>query len=376
MNPQTMRCVKLSGRVGQQLLRYGAGPAPALATGHGGGHGVAGAFGVTHAPAHTFWNRPAPAAAAYAGGAPALQVPCGPGQNRNPSTGRCIRIGGRTYKKIHPAAPAPPPLPPPPPPPPAPLAVPKATAAVRRTSSEPSPVLPVGTAEPAPLADLASTQAWITGNCKNKKDPISGLAWTDADTTQLQEVIRLHDRTCVMATGLHSTVHAQHRTGTPATIPGEPATALTLDDFKALRATMRRRNPAYKLPARSHQPAPATWQLYVASDNRSGPDFASVMIVDVAKARATPTGFQYPPESVMIDLGFIPTEAPAGSLCQPQFLVDVLDRLAKANRLLEPVAGGWKPVFTPRPKAYWATERKERVSRLCRDLTRALTTPL
>ena len=365
MNPRTMRCVKATGRIGQQMLRYGAVPA-----GGGGGGGVAGAFGAVATAGPTFWDRPAPVTVAYAG-APTLLTPCPPGQNRNPATGRCIRVGGRTYKRLHPPAAA---LPPPPPPPP-PKAV-AAAAAARRTSSEPTPVLPVGTAEPAPLGDPASTQAWIVDNCKNKKDPISGLAWTDADTTQLQEVIRLHERTCVMATGLHGTVKVQHRAGTPATIPGEPTTALTLDDFKALRTTMRRRNPAYKLPARSHQPAPANWQLYVASDNRSGVDFASVMIVDVTKAHATPTGFEYPSESVMIDLGFIPTETPAGSLCQPQFLVDILDRLAKANRLLEPVAGGWKPVFTPRSKSYWATDRKERVSRLCRELTRALTTPL
>ncbi len=78
----------------------------------------------------------------------------------------------------------------------------------------------------------------------------------------------------------------------------------------------------------------------------------------------------------MIDMGFIPTETPAGSLCQPQLFVDLLDRLAKSNRLLEPVAGGWKPVFTPRSKAYWGTERAEKVGRFCRELTRALTTPL
>lgn len=380
MNPHTLRCVKITGRIGQQLTRgqqptYGMqhyfAQVPAAAP----VYGLAGAFGAAPAARATFWDRPAAAVAAPAPAPRGLllaqqqQAPvlCPPGQNRNPTTGRCIRVGGRTYKKLHPAPP--PPLPPPPPPPPA-------RAATRRTSSEGTPTLPVGTAASAPLGDAAIIQPWIHDNCKNKTDPIRGLAWTDADTTQLQEVIRLHNRTCVMASGLHTAVQAQHRAGTPATVPGEATTALTLDDFKALRATMRRRDPAYKLPARRHQPAPANWQLYVASDNRSGVDFASVMIVDVSKARATPTGYQYPPESVMIDAGFIPTTTPPGSLCQPQLIVDLLDRLAKSNRLLEPVAGGWKPVFTPRSKAYWGTERAEKVGRLCRDLTRALTTPL
>lgn len=350
-------------------MRYGGAAANAAAA-PAEYRGLAAAFGAGPAPRATFWNRPAAAAPVLvaAPGVAAMPVPapapilCPAGQNRNPATGRCIRIGGRTYKRIYPPAPA---LPPPAPPP-----------AERRSSSEGTPALPVGTAAPAPLGDAAIVQPWIRDNCKNKQDPISGIAWTDADTTQLQEVIRLHNRTCVMATGLHGTVKTQHRAGTPATIPGDPATALTLDDFKALRATMRRRDPAYKLPARKHQSAPATWQLYVASDNRSGIEFVSAMIVDVSKARATPTGYEYPPESVMIDMGFIPTETPAGSLCQPQLLVDLLDRLAKSDRLLEPVAGGWKPVFTPRPKSYWATDRKEKVGRLCRELTRALTTPL
>jgi hypothetical protein len=159
-------------------------------------------------------------------------------------------------------------------------------------------------------------------------------------------------------------------------MPGDPSTALTLDDFNALRSSMRRRDPTYKLPGRTHQPPPANWQLYVASDNRSGPDFASVLIIDVTKARATPSGYEYPAESVMLDLGFIPTVVPAGSLCQPQLLVDLLDRLSKANKLLQPVAGGWHPIMTPRSKSYWSTDTKEKVGRLCRDLTRAYASPL
>jgi len=357
LNPQTLRCVKITGRKGQQIARYQGFPAaPALVA--GARTGLAAAFSAVEPPRlPTFWERAtaAPALAAPAVAAAAAPMPCPPGYNRNPTTGRCIRRGGRTYKKLYPPAPPAPP---------------------RRATSEAPAKLPVGSAEPIPLGPPEVAHSWIRDNCKNPNDPISGLAWTDADTAQLTEIMRLHDRTCVTATGLHSAVKSQHRTGKPATIPGDPHTALTLDDFKALRTTMRRRDPAYKIPARAHQPAPANWQLYVASDNRSGPDFASVLIVDAAKAKATPAGYQYPAESVMIDLGFIPTAGASGALCQPQMLVDLLDRLAKSNRLLEPVAGGWKPVFTPRSKTYWAQERADRISRLCRELTKALTTPL
>jgi hypothetical protein len=41
-----------------------------------------------------------------------------------------------------------------------------------------------------------------------------------------------------------------------------------------------------------------------------------------------------------------------------------------------PVAGGWKPVGGfPFTKKYWETERAAKFSRLCRELTKALTTP-
>jgi hypothetical protein len=151
---------------------------------------------------------------------------------------------------------------------------------------------------------------------------------------------------------------------------------MTLDDFKALRDAMRRKNPTYKVPGRRHQPPPPEWKLYVASDNRSGPEFMSVMYVDVTKARATATGYQYPADSVKIDMGFIPKTVPPGALCNPKLIVDLLGGLSKAHRLLTPVAGGWRPVAGfPFTKAHWDKDRVEKVSRLCRDLTRILTHP-
>jgi len=152
---------------------------------------------------------------------------------------------------------------------------------------------------------------------------------------------------------------------------------MTLDDFKALRTTMRRRNPAYKIPGRSHQPPPKNLKLYVASDNLSGPDFASIFIIDTTKIKATAAGYEYPPESIMMNLGVIPVTVPPGALCQPQMLVNLLGELEKANRLLEQIAGGWKAVFTPRSKQYWSSgaDRAAKVSRFCSELTKALTTP-
>jgi len=136
---------------------------------------------------------------------------------------------------------------------------------------------------------------------------------------------------------------------------------------------MRRRDPAYKIPGRRHQPAPPSWQLYIASDTRSGTDFASVLIVDTGKARVTANGVEYPDESIKIDMGVIPVAVPVGTACQPQMIVNLLDQLAKSNRLLDPVAGGWKPIIKPRAKKYWEDDRAAKIVRLCNKLTAALT---
>jgi len=235
----------------------------------------------------------------------------------------------------------------------------------------------VGTAGVAPLLDKPTILSWAHAQCKNTRDPITGSPFATADTAALQDLIRLHDRTCVMTGALNANVTAEHKAGQIATIPGDPSKHMTLDDFKALRDSMRRRNPGYKLPGRKHQPPPANWQLYIASDNRSGPNFASILYVDVNKTVNGPYGPEYPVDAVKLDLGFIPTDV-TDTLCAPQMVVQLIQHVAAANRLLTPVAGGWKPVAGfPFSKSYWAgADRRQRFSKLCQELTRALTTPL
>jgi len=216
--------------------------------------------------------------------------------------------------------------------------------------------------------DKPTILGWASAQCKNDRDPITGEKFASADTAALQDLIRLHNRTCVMSGPLHIKVAAEHKAGLIAKIPGDLSSHLTLDDFKSLRDSRRRREPGYKIPARKHQPPPAHWQLYIASDNRSGASFASVMFIDTTKIVDGPTGPEYPAESVVIDLGFIPL-----TVANPQMAVDLLQRLAATNRLLVSVAGGWKPIGGfPFTKKYWATDTKERFSKLCHELTKAL----
>jgi hypothetical protein len=198
-----------------------------------------------------------------------------------------------------------------------------------------------------------------------------------APLDQLQSMMRTHDGQCTFAPALHSHVYTAHHAGKVAALPANPSTPMTLDDFKALRNTMRRQNPAYKIPARRRQPLPASWQLYIASDRRSGPDFISVMYVDSTKIRPSPYGMEYPPEAVRADLGFIPVSVSAGSLCSAKTVSELIVQLANMNKLLTPVSGGWKPVAGfPFKKSYWDDDRAAKMSRLCQELARVLASPI
>lgn len=371
--------MKITGRKARELARAGAiapqpappvyhpywGPLPAAPPpapravtrrANRGTRGV-GAFGMYAGPAPRA-AAAAPRAPIRTAAAPALLAVTGPtmcpaGTNRNPTTGRCIKIGGRTYKRVNPAP----------------------AVATRRELTEGPVTLPVGSAAVAPLGDDGAIVGWARENCANDADPISKIPFASADTAALQELIRLHNRTCVTATLLHSKVAAEHKAGTVATIP-DSSVHMTLDDFKALRDAMRRRDPGYKIPGRKHQPPPPEWQLYVAADNRSGPEFVSVMYVDVTRGRPSRTGIDFPVDAVRVDMGFLPVTNLVGALCTPQTVVDLLQRLDTANRLLVPVAGGWKPVAGfPFTKKYWETDRNAKFGRLCRDLAKTLTQP-
>lgn len=360
MNPYTGRCLKYYGRKAREIMRDPYQIQQRRTQRKPRAFAAAFGAGATSDTKPIFWDAPQAVPVA----APTYNVaPCPPGTQRNPDTGRCIRIGGRTFKRV---IGLPKPLPPPP-----------TRQELRRTASEPTPRLPVGSATVAPLADRATILGWAAGNCAQQRDALTGIPFTNTDAAALQQLMRLHDGTCVLAPPLHTKVAAQHREGKPATLPADPDSDMTLDDFKALRAAMRRTNPAYKLPARKRQPPPPTWRLYVASDARSGPDYVSVLYVD---GRQVPEGSPViPPAAVRIDLGFLPLRTAADAMCSGKMLVELTQRVAGANRLLEPVAGGWKPAVPgfPFTKQYWTRDPTgERVSRLCKLLAFALANPM
>ncbi len=415
LNPRSLRCVKASGRVARDLVRRGdigeldvgysvarapnmrrltlRAPRRAPPPNYG---SLAGAFG---AGERSGWGRgaampalgalfapvakPAAAAAAAAprraAAVPELtgSMPCPPGTVRNPRSQRCIKMTGRTYKRLNPVmAAAPPPVYP---------AIRVATRAASRgasreatrTYSESPPKLPVGSAATAPIGDRTAILEWATMNCENARDPLSGTIFAAAKLDTLQDLLRTHDGQCTLGPALHTHVAVAHRVGKVATLPADESTHMTLDDFKALRNAMRRREPSYKIPGRRRQPPPPSWQLYIASDQRSGPEYASVMYVDTTKGRVTPYGVEYTPESVRVDLGFIPVSVGGGALCSPKTVSELIAHLADNNKLLMPVAGGWKPVGGfPFKKSYWEQDRAARLSRLCQDLAKIVASPI
>jgi hypothetical protein len=81
----------------------------------------------------------------------------------------------------------------------------------------------------------------------------------------------------------------------------------------------------------------------------------------------TATGVEYPQESIRVDLGYLPRTG------QIQNLLAILQHLDTMNKLLVPVAGGWKPTFGfPYQKTYWATHKDERIQKLTDLLTASI----
>ena len=213
---------------------------------------------------------------------------------------------------------------------------------------------------------------WVSTNCRNPADPLTGIPFTHAEPAALQELVRLHNGTCAFATPLDSHVAEQHKRGALATLPDDSRRHMTLEDFKALRDAMRRHTPGYKIPGRKHQRPPATWQLYIASDERSGPDFVSVAFVDVMKGVMRADGPHYPESAIVIDLGFLPMNIDA-TACTASIMLRMIQRIDSAGRLLTSVAGGWKAaVGFPFSKRHWETDGRRKMDRLCMDLSTLL----
>ena len=245
LNPETLRCVRTTSRIAQELVRRGVIAdylVPPPQRGYRQGQGQ-----------RQRQRHQGP-------------QPCRPDQVRNPLTGRCKKIarvtvrqprGQNPYQYQYQQNPTPYQYQPIPTPIPIPYQYPRATKRQnrnrnpyqfsRRQLTEPPLRLPRGTSTAAPIG---ASMDWIRSNCRNQHDALTGTDFAYTNQYELQDVVRLHDRTCVSAQQLHNKVAAEHAAGRPATLPANHRSQMTTEDLAALRSAMRRYNPAYKIPSR------------------------------------------------------------------------------------------------------------------------------
>ena len=339
LNPHTRRCVIATGKTAADLVRRGAIP-PIHAAG----------------PPNRFrMTIKNPRATAAAPAAIYMDTPCNYDQERNPRTGRCVKIGGRTHKRLG------------------------GRELHRRAVTD-----PFGQSQSslAPLTDRSGILEWTRASCRNQVDTLTGQPFVSQDTASLQKLVRLHNNTCASSDALNRQTYIDRVNGRPTLVPGPMSSfePLTAADHAAIAASQNRVGtgtgyafPTTAAPAAAGRrvPRPAEWQLYIAQDARSGPEYASILIVDVTRARVTAAGTEYPAESIRIDLGFIPVTVSGGVKCTPQTLVDRIQRLDKRGALtfLDPASGRWKPIAPfPLPKTFWASGRSLKMAQLCADL--------
>lgn len=334
LNPHTRRCVVATGKTAADLVRRGDIP-PIHAAG----------------PPNRFRMTIKNPRAAGAPAAIYMDAPCNYDQERNPRTGRCVKIGGRTHKR---------------------LGVGVGVGGRGLHSGQSQSAL-------APLTDRRGILEWTRASCRNQVDTLTGQPFVSQDTASLQKLVRLHNNTCASSDALNRQTYIDRVNGRPTMIPGPMSSyaPLTAADHAAIAASQNRVGsgtyafPTTAAPVGRRVPRPAEWQLYIAQDARSGPEYASVLIVDVTRARITAAGTEYPAESIRIDLGFIPVTVDGGARCTPQTLVDRIQRLDKRGALtfLDPASGRWKPIAPfPLPKTFWASGRSLKMAQLCADL--------
>jgi hypothetical protein len=163
---------------------------------------------------------------------------------------------------------------------------------------------------------------------------------------------------------IHRRTYRRHPQRKPCR-PDQHRNSVTGRCRKTYRSTPGRRTLS---EGRTSAPPPE-WKLYIASDYRSGPEYASVLFVDTRKAVYGYNGVEYPPEAIRLDLGFIPVHI-GTSKCSAQTVLIQLQRLANANLLLKKTATGWKPVAGfPYTKKDWEHNGESRLMHLCQMLS-------
>lgn len=406
-NPQTLRCVKLGGRIGKRLAPIAseeAGWTPP--TRRNNFFSRAGSFvpkllqnftrSVTsQSRLPQLLTRRVSAS---------LRPPmasdenrCPPGKILNPTTNKCVKVGGRVQRKIQ-----------------------RTPSLEVEGDIRALPILYTRKASKIPVGSRESMRSWISTQCTNSEEPFTGKNLKAMNEGEMSSLIRTSAGTCLRAEYLDRHIRHEREKGREVVDPLNPRRQLTLSNMDILGRVARRVLPDYRIPqvtrkatraelsakatkiqerpqtraVRREQvavqgpvypsfhnpsvgqlrprtqppqrqmqragPYPENWKFFVGKDARSGNDFYSVYYYDKDMTAVTNEGIQVPAEAIQIDIGVIPafvgvTES-GNPNCTTSALVEKLIALSKKNKLIHKLGDQYVgTVELPAERARWKT---------------------
>ena len=331
---------------------------------------------------------------------------CEVGKIRNPKTGKCIKEGGRTQKRLlknhephtrrNPN-----------------YSILTPQHRTRRLERDP---LLERRAEPRaeprvefrsetrqgargakiPSGNRDSMREWIRTNCRNEEEPFTGRRLSALQEDEMASLIRTSAGTCLRPDYLDAHVRKQRSLGRDATDP-LTKTPLTLSNMDILGRAIRRIIPDYRVPQRSRKeivprltrgspevielrrsrnnlPAhprpqlplpqshgfPEHLKFFIGKDARSGDDFYSIYYYDKRQVSSAANGLSIPASAIKIDIGIIPSYVSVNEsrnpLCTTAAIVNTILTLNKKNRLVRKLGDQWTAAIElPTERAQWKT---------------------
>ena len=404
-NPQTLRCVKVGGRIGKRLAPI-ASEERGWTTRKNDFYSRAESYVPkllrNFTRSVTSQSR-LPELLTRGRGSPTRSIPvtfedrCPVGKILNPATGKCVKVGGRVQRKIQ--------------------------RAPTEGEGRGPPILYTRKASKIPQGNREAMRNWISTQCANSEEPFTGKNLRAMSEGEMSSIIRTSAGTCLRAEYLDQHIRHEREKGKDVVDPLNPRRQLTLSNMDILGRVARRVLPDYRIPqvtrkapsvtsvkiaerpltraprpqavypsyhnptvriqddeqlrprTRSSSPKPVTpsmpkqtgqgpypanWKFFIGKDARSGNDFYSVYYYDKDMAEVTNEGVQIPPEARQIDIGVIPAfvgvSESGNPSCTTSALVEKLIALSKKNRLIHKLGNQYvATVELPSERARWKT---------------------
>ena len=248
-----------------------------------------------------------------------------------------------------------------------------------------------------PSASREVMREWIRTNCSNEEEPFTGRRLTSLQEDEMASLIRTSAGTCLRPDYLDAHVRKQRSLGRDATDP-LTKTPLTLSNMDILGRAIRRVIPDYRVPQRSRKEMvprltrgspevielrrsrnnlpphprpqlplpqqshgfPEHLKFFIGKDARSGDDFYSIYYYDKRQVSSAANGLSIPASAIKIDIGLIPsyvslTES-RNPLCTTAAIMDTILSLNRKNRLVRKLGDQWTAAIElPTERAQWKT---------------------